>query len=75
MSFSGIRVANADYCGNYGFKYGMTDITVECVNKFWELIDEIMNAILFVLIGLELVIIPIHSTILLLALLLIVVWI
>ncbi len=59
--------------GNYGFKYGMTDITAEYVNKFWELIDEIMNAILFVLIGLELVIIPIHSTILLLSMILILV--
>jgi CPA1 family monovalent cation:H+ antiporter len=28
------------------------DITAEYVDKFWELIDEILNALLFVLIGL-----------------------
>jgi CPA1 family monovalent cation:H+ antiporter len=35
----------------------MSDITEEYVDKFWELIDEILNALLFVLIGLELLII------------------
>jgi CPA1 family monovalent cation:H+ antiporter len=34
----------------------MSDITAEYVDKFWELIDEILNALLFVLIGLELII-------------------
>jgi CPA1 family monovalent cation:H+ antiporter len=28
----------------------MSDITAEYVDKFWELIDEILNALLFVLI-------------------------
>lgn len=43
--------------GNQGKTYGMSHITQEYIDKFWELLDEIFNAILFVLIGLELVII------------------
>ncbi len=35
----------------------MSDITEEFVDKFWELIDILLNALLFVLIGLELLII------------------
>jgi CPA1 family monovalent cation:H+ antiporter len=34
----------------------MSDITEQYVDKFWELVDMIMNAILFVLIGLEMLI-------------------
>ena len=43
--------------GNHGKKFAMSDKTREYVSKFWELIDDILNAILFVLIGLELLII------------------
>ncbi|MBK9284536.1 MAG: sodium:proton antiporter [Sphingobacteriaceae bacterium] len=39
--------------GNKGKKHAMSDITAEYVDKFWELIDEICNTILFVLIGFE----------------------
>jgi monovalent cation:H+ antiporter, CPA1 family len=39
--------------GNLGRAYAMSPTTVENVDKFWELIDEILNAVLFVLIGLE----------------------
>ncbi len=39
--------------GNEGRKYAMSDKTREHLDNFWELIDEILNAILFVLIGLE----------------------
>ncbi|MEZ4877871.1 MAG: sodium:proton antiporter [Flavobacterium sp.] len=49
--------------GNHGKAYGMSKITAEYVDKFWELIDEILNAILFVLIGLELLIIETSKTI------------
>ena len=42
--------------GNQGRALGMSDKTRERLDVFWELIDEILNAILFVLIGLELVI-------------------
>ncbi|HEU4902500.1 MAG TPA: cation:proton antiporter, partial [Flavisolibacter sp.] len=44
--------------GNKGSAEAMSDQTSDYVHKFWEMIDEIMNAILFVLIGLELLIIP-----------------
>ncbi|MCU0444235.1 MAG: sodium:proton antiporter [Microscillaceae bacterium] len=33
--------------------YAMSDVTREYVDKFWEMIDEILNAVLFLLIGLE----------------------
>ncbi|HAI76722.1 MAG TPA: sodium:proton antiporter [Microscillaceae bacterium] len=33
--------------------YAMSDTTREYVDKFWEMIDEILNALLFLLIGLE----------------------
>jgi CPA1 family monovalent cation:H+ antiporter len=49
--------------GNHGKILGMSDITAEYVDKFWELIDEILNALLFVLIGLELLVINTDSTI------------
>ena len=39
--------------GNSGRKYAMSDKTREHLDNFWELIDEILNAVLFVLIGLE----------------------
>lgn len=39
--------------GNTGRSFVMSDKTREHIDTFWELIDEILNAILFVLIGLE----------------------
>lgn len=39
--------------GNQGRHLGMSDTTREYLDTFWELIDELLNAILFVLIGLE----------------------
>ncbi|MGB5929313.1 MAG: sodium:proton antiporter, partial [Cyclobacteriaceae bacterium] len=45
------------FIGNHGVKTAMSDITIDYVTKFWEVIDEILNAVLFVMIGLELVII------------------
>ncbi|HUX55785.1 MAG TPA: sodium:proton antiporter [Bacteroidales bacterium] len=59
--------------GNHGKKYGMSVITTEYVDKFWELIDEILNAILFVLIGLELLIIETNQIIIFVSLILIVI--
>ncbi len=43
--------------GNHGRYLGMSDITREHLDTFWELVDEILNAVLFVLIGLELLVI------------------
>jgi CPA1 family monovalent cation:H+ antiporter len=44
--------------GNQGRTFAMSDHTRERLDDFWELIDEILNAILFMLIGLEILIIP-----------------
>jgi CPA1 family monovalent cation:H+ antiporter len=44
--------------GNHGRSHAMSDETRRYVDKFWELIDEILNALLFALIGLELVLLP-----------------
>ena len=47
--------------GNHGRSMAMSDKTRNYVDLFWELIDEILNAILFVLIGLEVVMITFSS--------------
>jgi CPA1 family monovalent cation:H+ antiporter len=66
-------VAAGIITGNHGKNFGMSDITAEYVDKFWELIDETLNATLFVLIGLELLLINARPTIIFVSLLLIVV--
>lgn len=43
--------------GNQGRYLGMSDLTREHLDTFWELVDQILNAVLFVLIGLELLVI------------------
>jgi monovalent cation:H+ antiporter, CPA1 family len=43
--------------GSRGKKHAMSETTREYLDKFWELIDDILNAILFILIGLEILII------------------
>ncbi len=43
--------------GNRSKEYGMSDLTAQYVDKFWELLDDILNAVLFVLIGLELLLV------------------
>lgn len=43
--------------GNRARQEAMSQLTEEYVDKFWELIDSILNALLFVLIGLELMVI------------------
>jgi CPA1 family monovalent cation:H+ antiporter len=44
--------------GNQSKALAMSETTREYLGKFWELIDEILNAVLFVLIGFELLLIP-----------------
>jgi len=39
--------------GDVGTKYGMSEETRQYVDAFWKLIDEILNAVLFLLIGVE----------------------
>ena len=43
--------------GNHGRRFAMSDRTRERLDTFWELVDEIMNAVLFVIIGAEVIII------------------
>ncbi|RVT98421.1 sodium:proton antiporter [Mucilaginibacter limnophilus] len=50
--------------GNKSKSEGMSDMTRDYLGKFWELIDEILNAILFLLIGFEVLVIKINPTIL-----------
>ncbi|RPD48053.1 sodium:proton antiporter [Hymenobacter sediminis] len=51
--------------GDKGRAQGMSDLTREYLDKFWEILDEILNAVLFVLIGLEMLVLDINRTILL----------
>ena len=41
--------------GNAGLAHAMSDVTRDYVIKFWALVDEILNAVLFLLIGLEVI--------------------
>lgn len=43
--------------GNPGRNWAMSDLSRQHIDAFWELLDEILNAVLFVLIGLEIVLI------------------
>jgi monovalent cation:H+ antiporter, CPA1 family len=57
--------------GNQGKRLGMSEITEQYIDKFWELIDEILNAVLFVLIGLELLLIKINQKLLIVSVIII----
>lgn len=45
------------FIGNAGVAHAMSDVTQDYLIKFWELIDEVLNSVLFLLIGLEVVLI------------------
>lgn len=55
--------------GNKVSKTAMSETTQDYHNKFWELIDEFLNAILFVLIGLQIVIISFNAVYIIIGLL------
>ena len=44
------------FIGNHGRHMAMSETTREHLDTFWELLDEILNAVLFVLIGLEVIV-------------------
>lgn len=48
--------------GNQGRQFGMGEQTREHLDNFWELVDEILNAVLFLLIGLELLVISLTGS-------------
>lgn len=47
--------------GNHGRRLAMSDVTREHLDTFWELVDEILNALLFVLIGLEVLVLTLNG--------------
>ncbi len=57
-------VAAGIVTGNKSLEFGTSAVTRDYINKFWEMIDEVMNAILFLLIGFEMLIIPFTSKLL-----------
>ena len=50
------------FLGNHGRLFAMTDETRQHLDAFWELIDEILNGVLFVLIGMEVLILKFEWT-------------
>jgi len=48
--------------GNKSLEEGTSDVTRDYIDKFWEMLDEVLNAILFLLIGFEMLIIPFNQT-------------
>lgn len=44
------------FIGNHGRAFGMTDASRDHLDSFWEVVDEILNALLFTLIGFELLV-------------------
>ena len=46
------------FIGNHGRHLAMSATTREHLDTFWELVDEILNAVLFLLIGIELLLLP-----------------
>ena len=48
--------------GNHGRAFAMSDRTREHLDGFWELVDEILNALLFVLLGLEILVLDLRPT-------------
>lgn len=55
--------------GNPSRKHAMSESTLKYIDMFWEMIDEILNVLLFMLIGLELIIISFQGDYLLAGLL------
>ena len=47
--------------GHHGRRLAMSDTTRHHVDLFWELLDEILNAVLFVLLGLEIVLVDLDQ--------------
>ena len=55
--------------GNHGRQSAMSEHTREHLDTFWELVDEVLNAVLFVLMGLEILVISLRGDYLLAGLL------
>ena len=58
------------FIGNHGARFAMSEKTRQHVFQFWELTDEILNSVLFLLIGLEVLVVtfsPEHASLALIA--------
>lgn len=49
--------------GNHGRRDAMSNVTVQHLDTFWELVDEILNAVLFLIIGLEMMVIDVSPVV------------
>lgn len=49
------------FIGNHGAKFAMSENTRTHVFQFWELFDELLNSVLFLLIGLEVLVVGLHA--------------
>ena len=58
--------------GNHGRTFAMSDQTRRNLDTFWELVDQILNSLLFVLIGLEVLVVSLSGAYILAGLLMIV---
>jgi CPA1 family monovalent cation:H+ antiporter len=47
--------------GNHGTRFAMSERTREHVTRFWSLLDEVLNSVLFLLIGLEVIAIALDA--------------
>ena len=54
--------------GNHGRAFAMSETTRRNLDTFWELIDEVLNAVLFLLIGLEVLVVKLNPPLFVLAL-------
>ncbi len=59
--------------GNKARKLAVSNVTKDYLDKFWELVDEMLNAILFMLIGFEMLVIKVDGQIIIISLIAIVI--
>jgi NhaP-type Na+/H+ and K+/H+ antiporters len=61
--FSGVVavVMSGLVLGNYGKKFGMSDLTLERMDDFWETVAFIGNSVIFLMVGLEVANIPLSN--------------
>jgi CPA1 family monovalent cation:H+ antiporter len=52
------------FIGNHGRSFAMSERTLLNLDTFWELVDEILNAVLFVIIGLEIIAVDLSASLL-----------
>ncbi len=48
--------------GNHGRVFAMSDATRQRLDNFWVVLDQILNALLFVLIGLQVLVLPVRAS-------------